>query len=225
MSEDESGFDTGISRANPAFVPDRPSVELEKLAGTEHVPEGGYVVSSRARPQVRVEKYMGGKLTYQGVAQQVRDPDGGTSTITQPIVGANTAFEAIPQPTGRLSAPAPEVIPQVAPQVQQFTAGPHLVVAPVQPPAPPPRKRVVLSGKEIGKMTLFCSGLAVSDTLVVIQYPNDGQTAIYEPPICTDENPLTVLEGTNKYQCISGGWSVELSGQYLVMLPRLPDAT
>jgi hypothetical protein len=91
-----------------------------------------------------------------------------------------------------------------------------------------PRVKVQLSGSskdsKHGRTTLFCSGVAISESLVVLQYPEDGQTTIVEPASCLPSDPIIVNHNGAKYRCMYDNWSVSLGGHYLVMLVRLPDA-
>jgi len=82
-----------------------------------------------------------------------------------------------------------------------------------------PRIKVQMTGGGLGKVTLFVSTFAASDTLVLIGFPLDGQSSIIEPPSATSESPITLVCDKKTYTCISGGWSVEVHDQLLVALP------
>lgn len=153
---------------------------------------------------------------------------GPTHTEMQPVAGSGAgelkAAEAMPAPTERETAHHWSGTPSPGAGLLQFSPP---VVAPQQLALPPavPKVKVTISSRATGKMTLFCTGVAVSDTILVIQYPADGQTAIYEPPTTEDDaDPLMVVTPQGPYRCLSLGFSVELNGQYLVILVRLLDS-
>lgn len=190
------------------------SGRLDRSTDLRHVGSTDYVVQPRPRGAVKIERYDlsakpqapadGGRLLGGQLGVMVE-----TSSV---LTAGDTTLVPIPQPS--LRAPASTLVPSEPP-------APSLGVMVV---APPPRVKVTLKGTAFGKTTLFCSGVAVSDSLVVIQYPNDGQTTIVEPPVCGAEDPLTVSHDGKTYRCLSGEWAAELNGQYLVVLIRLPDS-
>ncbi len=146
-----------------------------------------------------------------------------TGTELIPVAGASAApSEVVPAPVERAVA---MVVPHEIPPA--FYSGPPSASAvPMVIPTsfPSPKVKVSIASAATGKMTLFCTGVAVSESILVIQYPADGQTAIYEPPVTDETDPLRVTTPEGTYRCLSLGFSVELGGQYLVILVRLPDS-
>lgn len=130
--------------------------------------------------------------------------------------------------------PAPRYEKVLAPTISDepvLAPGTVLVVPQtpvIQPVVQVPRVKVVLRGSskdsKVGRMTIFCSAVAVSDSLVLIKYPADGQTTIVEPPSCGASDPLLVDYQGFTYKCMSDNWAVEVDGYYFVVLLRLPEA-
>lgn len=173
----------------------RPSIVLERMT---EAPEMKGSVVSRLRQPIKVETFVNGeKVAGRGAPEILLAP-----TISP---------EPIPQPDVR--TPPVESVP---------------TPIPVATPAPVTRTKVVLrgstKGSRVGRMTLFCSAVAVSDSLVVLKYPLDGQTTVVEPPTCMADDPLLVDYQGSTYKCMSDNWAIELDGAYLVVLLRLPDA-
>jgi hypothetical protein len=176
----------------------RPSIVLEQ--STEPPSMAGAIVSRGLRQPIKVETFVNGERTLGRVSPPEK--------LLAPTISAE------PAPAVITGVPAPE--PTIAPIPQT----PSAVSA--------PRVKVVLRGSskesKVGRMTIFCSAVAVSESLVVIKYPADGQTTIVEPPTCVTSDPLLVDYQGKTYKCISDNWAVELDGAYLVILIRLPDA-
>lgn len=82
--------------------------------------------------------------------------------------------------------------------------------------------RVRISNPAMGKMTVSVQSVAVSDSLVILAYPKDADSII-EPPEADAENPVIVEVGETAYKCMSGSWTAELEGLFLVVLVRLRD--
>ena len=87
------------------------------------------------------------------------------------------------------SAPAPVYVP--AP-----VAPPAHIPAPVHQAAPvqmvKTKRKVTISGGGIGRMTIFAADIIVNDSIIALVYPNDGSTAIVEPPPTDPANPVPI---------------------------------
>ncbi len=81
--------------------------------------------------------------------------------------------------------------------------------------------KVSFSGAGMGKTTVFAREAIVSPTLVVIAYPQDGESAIVEPPECGTDAPIQITVGNQTYPCIYGGWTYELDGLLFLVLVRI----
>jgi hypothetical protein len=182
----------------------RPSIVLEQ--STEPPSMAGAIVSRGLRQPIKVETFVNGERTLGRVSppEKLLAPTISAEPAVAPVV-ASAVIAGVPHPE-----PTTAPIPQT----------PSAVSA--------PRVKVVLRGSskesKVGRMTIFCSAVAVSESLVVIKYPADGQTTIVEPPTCVTSDPLLVDYQGKTYKCISDNWAVELDGAYLVILIRLPDA-
>ncbi len=113
-------------------------------------------------------------------------PEPGTRTRPGPIV----------------SAPAPEVRPQPG-------APAHAVVQAATPVKKPKKQAVTLSSPQMGRLRVKVDFLSISGSVIALGYIDDDDTTIIEPPVCSNENPLTVEIGADKYKCLSGDWSFE----------------
>lgn len=102
---------------------------------------------------------------------------------------------------------------------------------PTQTPAPvasvprPKKVRIQMSGAGMGKVTLYLSRFAASDTLVLLCFPLDNETAIIEPPEAGIDQPVTIVHGPNAYTCFSMGLTVEVNNELVVALPRIRNET
>jgi hypothetical protein len=144
------------------------------------------------------------------------------SRDSQVVVQRQGADDAIG--TRGVTVPVPGTGPGYAGQVPAPAAPPAPVL--VTPPAPPApvsvhRQKVRLSNQGMGKLTVFVDGFAVSDSLIILAYREDGSSTIVEPPQCGLDNPVFVEHQGQTYPCIFGGWTAELDGRLLVVLARI----
>lgn len=95
----------------------------------------------------------------------------------------------VPEPA---SQPAVAPVP-AEPVVRVVAPPPHTDVPLAQvPPMVKARRKVTISGGGIGRMTIFAADVIVNETVIALVYPNDGSTAIVEPPETDPANPVPV---------------------------------
>lgn len=192
---------------------------LERSTDTRHIGPKDYQVGSR-RGGVKVERFVVEAQATPPVLVQGREtaaPFGRLVSSETVAMAGDRTYEVIPEPAAREQPrpPASTLIPseRTVPTEQTFP------IAAV----PRPKVKVILKGTGLGRQTLFCSGVFVSESLVVVRFTNDGEMTIVEPPACGPEDPLLVTYADKTYRCLAGEWGVEIDGQYLVVLVRLPD--
>lgn len=93
-----------------------------------------------------------------------------------------------------------------------------------QPVAPVvrPKKRVRLSNRGMGKVTVSVRAVSISETCVILAYPKDADN-IVEPPLCGSDTPIKVEFEAKSYSCVFGGWTADLEDMYLVILIRIEE--
>lgn len=89
-----------------------------------------------------------------------------------------------PQAVAPTFTPAPVAAPAVAAQAP--------VAAQQIPQMVKTKRKVTISGGGIGRMTIFAADVIVNDTVIALVYPNDGSTAIVEPPPTDPANPVPI---------------------------------
>jgi hypothetical protein len=82
-----------------------------------------------------------------------------------------------------------------------------------------PKVRVAISNKNMGKHRVTVRNIAISSSVIILAYPADSDTII-EPPICGTDEPVRIDYAGESYFCVSAGWTAELEGMFLVILPR-----
>lgn len=119
--------------------------------------------------------------------------------------------QAMAQASG-LAVPAPAQPAQFKPSVSNYTPPPT--------PAPPAKRvRVRMSNPGMGRVTVGVRAVSISETVVILAYPQDADN-IVEPPVCGGDNPIRVEFEGKRYTCVFGGWTTELEGMFLVVLLR-----
>lgn len=130
-----------------------------------------------------------------------------------------TFGDAVEAPAPALAVPVvtPAPAPQNLDRLTQIAAGVVQAAAVVTPKT---KVKVQFSGSGIGKIIVFCQEVAVSESLVVLGFPQDGSTSIFMPPTMLDvEDPLIVTVGKDVYRCLSNEWTFDLMGlMFLVLL-------
>jgi hypothetical protein len=76
-----------------------------------------------------------------------------------------------------------------------------------------------MSNPGMGRVTVGVRAVSISETVVILAYPQDADN-IVEPPVCGGDNPIRVEFEGKKYTCVFGGWTTELEGMFLVVLLR-----
>jgi len=117
---------------------------------------------------------------------------------------------ALPMPEpGTRTRPGP-IVPVAASEVRPQPSGPAHANVQAAPPVKKPKKTAVtLSSPQMGRLRVKVDFLSISGSVIALGYIDDDDTTIIEPPVCQEENPLTVEVGADRYACLSGDWSFE----------------
>ncbi len=155
-------------------------------------------------------------ITHEGVVP-------GPSTVLESNAAAGVA-KAEPAPP----APMPAQNTQQTPDLSRMNA---IAAGVSQPQTQPLQARelrkltqVKFSGLGMGRLVLFCREAVVSEGLIVLGFPQDGQTAIVIPPKAEpgeEMAPITVTVGGVDYLCVSNEWTFELNELLFLVLVRL----